>query len=175
MNSQKNGDELDLVCHSMGGLDSVAAIAVNKNQDTTATIQTPFLKGVNLLITVATPHRGSPTAGMADTKITQELFRWSESIRKQGSNMHARSRFMQLINRADIRNQLLSRVAYVYTYGGYDDIVVPPPRCKINTDGLANKNYTNNEPYHLARHSMRRGITQDSRMLLEILKLLQKS
>jgi cephalosporin-C deacetylase-like acetyl esterase len=175
INSNRTGEEaIDLICHSMGGLDSVALIAVDKKIDTTKTIYYPYLKGVNRLITVSTPHQGSPAARLADTEIAEVVLHESEYIATQGANMDIKSDYMQLVNSLEVRNRLLKRVASMHMFGGGDDIVVPPDRYKINTNGLKKNNYMIYPALDLARHSQVMGITQDVRMAYEIFKLLSQ-
>lgn len=170
--SVRTTDEIDLVGHSMGGLDAVAAIAVDKKQDSTKAIKRPCLKDVNLLITVATPHQGSPCAKLSDTKLDKILLRKSDYIRKQGRNMDIKSSFMQLINRTDIRNQLLQRISFMHMFGGGSDPVVPRACYKINTIGLKVKNYKIYPAIYRATHSQVMGITQRPETSYEIFKLL---
>lgn len=170
--SVNTSKDVDIICHSMGGLDSVAAIALDKETDTTGTIKTAGLRGINQLITVSTPHQGSPAANISDTKLAEVVMRRSEYIRKQGSNMAPKSPFIKLINSAEIRNALLERVSFMHMFGGGDDIVVPVSSYKIKKSGLLKDNYRIYPPLNLARHSQVMGITQDPRMHLEIIRLL---
>ena len=167
-----DGEQIDLICHSMGGLDSVAAIAVDKETDTTETIYYPGLQGVNRLITVSTPHQGAPGAKLANTEVAKLLLHESEYIATQGSNMDIKSAYMKIVNNVDVRNRLLERVSWLHMFGGGDDIVVPKYSYKIKTEGLSKSNYTIYSALELARHSQVMGITQDVRMALEIIKLL---
>ena len=165
-------EDIDLVCHSMGGLDSVAAIAVDKETDTTKTIYYPYLKRVNRLITVSTPHQGSPEAKLANKKIAKLLLHKSKYIGMQGANMNINSDYMRLVNSLDVRNRLLERVSSMHMFGGGSDLVVPEYSCKINTNGLAKTNYTIHPVWDLATHSQVMGIAQDVRMIFEIFSLL---
>ena len=169
---QKTSQDFDIVCHSMGGLDSVAAIALDKETDTTRTIKSPGIKGVKLLITVSTPHQGSPAANISDTKLAEIVMRRSKYIRIQGSNMAPKAPFIKLVNSANARNTLLNRISFLHMFGGGDDIVVPTSSYKIKKAGLVTDNFKIYPPLSLARHSQVMGITQDPRMHLEIIKLL---
>jgi len=167
-------EEIDLVCHSMGGLDSVAAIAIDKEIDTTKTMYHSHLKGVNHLITVSTPHQGSPQAKLANKKIAKLVLHKSQYIGAQGANMSIDSKYMQLVNSLDARTRLLERVSSMHMFGGGSDLVVPEHSYKINTSGLTKINYTIHPVWSLATHSQAMGITQDVRMALEILNLLSQ-
>jgi len=167
-------EEIDLVCHSMGGLDSVAAIAVDKETDTTKTIYYPYLKGVNRLITVSTPHQGSPEAKLANNKIAKLILHKSKYIGMQGANMSIDLDYMRLVNSLDVKNRLLERVSSMHMFGGGSDLVVPEYSYKISTSGLTKDNYTIYPVWNLATHSQVMGITQDVRMALEIFKLLSQ-
>ena len=169
----RSTEQIDLICHSMGGLDSVAAIAADKEQDATGTIYHSPIQGVNQLITVSTPHQGSPAANLSDTELAKVLLRQSEYIRTQGSNMRPTSDFIKLVNDVSIRNQLLDRVSFMHMFGGGSDIVVPTSNYMIKTTGLKKSNYKVYPTLSEATHSQAMGITQDPRMSLSIFKLLQ--
>ena len=169
---QKTTPEIDIVCHSMGGLDSVAAIAVDKESDKTGAIYSPYLKGVNLLITVATPHQGSPAAKYSDTKLAEVLLRKSKYIRTQGANMYPDSPFMRMVNDINTRNKLLDRINFLHMFGGGNDIVVPESSYKIKTDDLEKKNFVIHPVIHNASHSQVEGITQLPETTLAIFKIL---
>lgn len=170
--SQGITDRVDIVCHSMGGLDAVTAIAVDRTQDHEGKIKSPCLKNVNMLITVSTPHQGSLAANLSDTKLAKILLRGSKYIRIQGSNMRPTSPFITLLNERNIRNQLLERISFMHMFGGGSDPIVPRTRYKIKTDGLKKKNFIIYPVIRLASHTQRMGITQDPRMHLQILRLL---
>jgi triacylglycerol esterase/lipase EstA (alpha/beta hydrolase family) len=169
----RSTEQIDLICHSMGGLDSVAAIAVDKGQDATGTIYHSPIQGVNQLITVSTPHQGSPAANLSDTELAKVLMRQSKYIRTQGSNMRPTSDFIKLVNNANVRNQLLDRVSFMHMFGGGSDIVVPTSSYMIKTTGLGKSNYKIYPTLTEATHSQAMGITQDPRTALNIFKLLQ--
>lgn len=68
--------EFDLVGHSMGGLDIISAVALDNKLDAYQQvkdfIKTDSLEGVGLLITVATPYKGSVPADLVkNTKIAE--------------------------------------------------------------------------------------------------------
>ena len=173
INKIRQTDEIDIVCHSMGGLDAVAAIAVDTDDDSSGLVKSPYLQGVNMLITVSTPHRGSPFAFLSDKKVVQIVMGFSENISKQGVAMSPNSKFIKKINEPKIKNKLLSRIKHLYMYGGGSDDVVPSPYYLINRSNLNYNNYEPNKPFFELRHSKRMGITQKPIMILEIFNLLK--
>lgn len=166
--------EFDVVVHSMGGLDAVTAIAINPNQDKKGFIKTEPLAGVNKLITVATPHRGSPAARYLTYKITELICHRSDYIKEQGKNMYPSSYFVSLVNELKARKQLLSRIKELHMFGGSSDIVVPRLRCYLKEDGLPKTKIKPYPRFKMARHSQRNGITQDPRLIFAVLDLLKK-
>lgn len=174
---ETKAEEFDIVAHSMGGLDSIALIAVDKEQDEKGFIKTEPLSGLNKLITVATPYRGSPKAGLLDAKIAKLIFHRSEYIKSQGKSMNPRSYFVKLVNEAKTREQLLNRIKELHMFGGEYDEVVQKPYCYLKTDSLSKGalNKINTYPvFKMAKHSQRMGITQDHRLILAVMNLLKK-
>ena len=171
---QKHGiKEIDLIGHSMGGLDIISAVALDPDLDkypeVKRFIKTKPLKNVGFVITVATPYKGSVPADIVKHTDLDEIFRpkWSEGIRKQCKNMAFDSNFIEIINQNNIRNRFLKVVKKgVYAFSGGDDLAVRPKDARIK--GAANHN-----PFKLARHSQRMGITQDPRLHLALFKLLK--
>jgi len=166
----------DLVGHSMGGLDSIAAVLLDRTQDVEPAVQdfieTEPLDGVHRLITVATPFRGSPAARLVKRTQIDEWFRpaWSEGIRKQAEAMAPPpdSVFIDLITQPHRQRRLLQRVpGGVYTMGSRNDPVVPNARRRIKDA----HNYPGGR-FRLARHSMILGITQDPRLALALFQIL---
>lgn len=162
----------DLVCHSMGGLDAVAAIALDEEDDDKDFINSPYLRGVNRLITVATPHRGSPKADAADSFIAKLLFNNSIYVRAQGINMSAKREFITKINTLKIRKKLIDRIHELHEFGGERDIVVPQGYWKIKTDDISTNKIVEYKPMTSVAHSQKEGITQDERLILEVMKIL---
>ncbi len=164
--------QCDLVCHSMGGLDAVAAIALDKEDDDNDFIKSPYLKGVNKLITVATPHQGSPRAKAAESVIAKLLFNNSVYIQAQGINMDAKREFITKINTPKIRKKLINRINELHEFGGARDFVVPQGCWRIRTDGISTNKIIKYQPMALATHSQQGGITQDPRLILAVMKIL---
>lgn len=155
---------LDIVAHSMGGLDAVVSI-----------IDDDPLLNVNSLITVATPHRGSEWGEFQSCALVK-IFRKSHSHHVvQGVNLDPDQPFIPRINEPKAKGNLLRRVNKLYCLSGTRDIAVMKS-AEYNDVGLARDLYKQKvavrEPYLMARHSGRDGITQDPRAILEIIKIL---
>jgi len=165
--------EFDLVGHSMGGLDSISAVALDRklddHQEVRDFIETDPLEGLGLLITVATPYKGSTPADLVKNTKIDEWFRpeWSDGIRKQCENMAHDSKFISIINQKDIRERLLEKAKIgVYTFSGEKDGAVTSEDAFI-------AGAHNHEPFELILHSQRMGITQDPRTHFELFTLLK--
>jgi len=165
--------EFDLVGHSMGGLDIISAVALDRKPDDYQQvkdfIKTDPFEGVGLLITVATPYKGSTPADLVKNTKIDEWFRpeWSDGIRKQCENMAHDSEFINIINQKEIRERLLKKAKIgVHTFSGRNDRAVSPEDAFI-------EGAQNHEPFELGMHSQRMGITQDPRMHLWLFNLLK--
>jgi len=165
--------EFDLVGHSMGGLDAISAVALDRKldnyQEVRDFIETDPLEGLGLLITVATPYKGSTPADLVKNTKIDEWFRpeWSDGIRKQCENMAYDSKFIGIINQKDIRERLLKTAKIgVYTFSGENDGAVTSEDAFI-------EGAQNHEPFELILHSQRMGITQDPRTHFELFTLLK--
>jgi hypothetical protein len=173
----KHTAQIDVVCHSMGGLDTVAAVGVNPDDDAMDAIVTKPLDCVNKLITVATPHRGSPAADLSDNKVAKLILRKNNYISLQGKNMSPKLPFIKTVNDLRIRKRLMDRITELHIFGGGADIVVPSPYYKFDTKGLSKdavSRVTEYNPLMLAAHSQVMGITQDPRLLCNIFEILSK-
>jgi hypothetical protein len=166
--------DYDVVSHSMGGLDSIAAIAVDVERDTEPEVRrfitTPPLAGVNRLITVATPFHGSPGGRLVKhTKLDEVFMRdWPLGIRQQAEAMSTDSPFIRIIAHPERQRRLAQSVAgRVHTFGSNNDIVVPDPSRMI--DGAINHPAAE---FTLARHSQWLGIPQDPRLALAVFTIL---
>ncbi|MDD5109415.1 MAG: hypothetical protein PHC29_07980 [Candidatus Omnitrophica bacterium] len=166
--------EFDLVGHSMGGLDIISAVALDKKldnyQEVRDFIKTDSLEGLGLLITVATPCKGSVPADLVRNTIIDEWFRkeWSDGIRKQCENLAHSSKFINIINQEEIKGRLLKKAKIgVHTFSGKNDQAVRPEDAFI-------EGAQNHEPFELVSHSQRMGITQDPRTHFWLFDLLNK-
>lgn len=167
--------EFDLIGHSMGGLDIISAAVLDAEQDNYPEVKefitTKPLSGIGLLITVSTPYKGSDPATLAKRTKLDEIFckSWSPGVRQQCNNMAFDSKFIEIINKSDIRKRLLNRVSIgVHTFGSRNDRAVAYEYTQI-------EGATNHSEIVLAQHSQRMGITQDPRVHLELFNLLSTS
>jgi pimeloyl-ACP methyl ester carboxylesterase len=165
--------QIDLVGHSMGGLDIISAVALDRKLDDYKQVKdfitTDPLNGVGLLITVATPYKGSIPADLVKNTKIDEWFgpKWSEGIGKQCENLAHTSEFISIINRKEIRERLFKKAKIgVYTFLAGNDRAVRPSDAFI--EGANNR-----KPFQLVSHSQKMGITQDPRMHYELFKLLK--
>jgi len=164
----------DLVCHSMGGLDAVAAIALDKKDDETGFITSPCLEGVRKLITVATPHQGSPKANWADSTLAKWVFNNTIYVRALGINMSHEKEFIKQINNLGVIRNLMNRIEELHLFGAGNDRVVPRGYWKINTSGVSTEKITEYRPITYAEHSQKEGVTQDPRLILKVMKILSR-
>lgn len=149
----------DLVGHSMGGLDAIAAITDEENT----------LRNVDKLITVATPLQGSELG-----EIGPVFRKYPEHIAAQCVNLDPDQPAIKLINKPDAREKLLNRVNKLYCLMGTRDQAVMRS-ARFNKEGIDPKFYQKKVELLVidgATHSRKYGITQDSRSILAILKIL---
>jgi len=165
--------EFDLVGHSMGGLDIISAVTMDRKLDDYPEvkdfIKTDPLEGLGLLVTVATPYKGSVPADLVKNTKIDEWFKkeWPDGIREQCNNLAHSSEFIHIINQKQIRERLLKKAKIgVHTFSGGNDDAVSSDDAFIN-------DAQNHAPFYLARHSGRMGITQDHRMHFELFSLLK--
>ena len=116
----------DLVGHSMGGLDSVAAI-INEDEP---------LTNVHSLITVATPHQGSELGEIGP--IFQD---YKPHIAMQCVNLDPDQLPIKTINKLDARKKLLNGVNRLYCLMGTRDQAVMGS-ARYNKEGLDPQFYT---------------------------------
>lgn len=149
----------DLVGHSMGGLDSVAAITHPDDP----------LKNVNYLITLATPHQGSEWGEIGAKFGKRERYHTLQCV-----NLDPDQLPIQLINRLRKRMQLVERIKKLYCLMGTRDQAVMRS-ARFNKAGIDSKLYEKKvEILEIdgATHSQKYGITQDPRTILAVLKIL---
>ena len=151
--------EFDLTGHSMGGLDSVAAIIEETS---------PLLK-VNNLITVATPHEGRELSDLLPKFRKCELHHAMQCV-----NLDPDQFPVKHINEVEIRIELLDRVKKLYCFTGTIDMAVMRS-AKYNKEGLDPDLYKNKvEIIEVggASHTEKNGITLDPRVALNIINIL---
>ena len=151
--------EFNLVGHSMGGLDSVAAIIDSED---------PLLN-VNDLITVATPHQGSELGEIGP------IFRkYKPHHASQCINLDPDQLPIKLINKLENRKTLLKRVNKLYCLMGTRDQAVMRS-ARYNKKDLEPELYAKKVEvieFGGATHSQKYGITQDLKVILSILNIL---
>ena len=169
---KKDIKEIDLIGHSMGGLDIISAVtldpALDNYPEVKKFIKTKSLNNVGFVITAATPYKGSVPADISKYTGLDEMLRpkWSDGIRKQCDNMASDSEFIKIINQVGVRNRLLQTAKKgMHSFSGGDDSAVRPKDAFI-------EGAVNHRPFKLAAHSQKMGITQDPRLHLELFKLL---
>lgn len=159
---------INLIGHSMGGLDIRAALLDEKE---------PVLNAKNI-ITVGTPNNGTPEAGILGNALIKKIiskfkkFRPSQII--QGVNLSCSSEPMRYINTLENRVKLIERVEKFFILMGLKDFTVRISP-KLDKDGIDENKY--NEVVKViqtssAEHSGKNGITQDPRLLLPMVKIL---
>jgi len=155
----------DVVGHSMGGLDIVAAITQRKN----------YLKKVNNCITVASPLQGVDVAEYlpAITKVLPGK-KMKPHHAAQCINLDPDKEPIKIINRVENRINLLQRVDRLCNiYATSDRAVMMGAR--LNVRGLSKKLCKTKAKavrIERARHSGSIGITQDPRTILTIVNLI---
>jgi hypothetical protein len=151
--------KFDLVGHSMGGLDSVAAITDTEDP----------LMNVNHLITVATPHQGSELG-----EIGPIFNKYKPHHASQCVQLDPDQPSIKLVNKLTNRQKLLSSIEKLYCLMGTRDMAVMRS-ARFNKEGLGQNLYKEKvEIVQIdgATHSMDYGITQDPRTVLAIVRIL---
>lgn len=156
--------EFDLVGHSMGGLDSIAAIIDEKDP----------LVGVKNLITVATPHRGSELGELCQNHAIRDWRKLKPHQVVQGVSLDPDQHPIQHINSIQNRRRLIGCIDKLYCMGGTRDMAVFGSS-KFNTDDFTDAEKAKVEilvQYGGATHCGRCGITQDARAIRDIFRIL---
>lgn len=154
-----NGRQINLVGHSMGGLDIRAAVLDSKK---------PFLKVKNI-VTVGTPNNGERRV-----KILVRVKKYSKHHKEQCLNMHPRSEAMKMIDSPESRIKLLNSIERFYVFMGMRDLAVMKSP-KLSKQGISSNFYKSKVKIiqtSSARHTGKDGITQDPRIFLPIIKVL---
>ncbi len=166
--------EYDLVGHSMGGLDIIAAAGLDRRVDQEPEVQrfvtSEPLENVRTIVTVATPFRGSPGASVVQRTKLDEIMQpnWSDGIRRQAEAMSPDSPFIRIITEPQRQRRLVERVkGRVHTFGSRNDLTTPDQARMI--DGAINHPAGD---LTMARHSASMGVTQDPRVILALFRLL---
>lgn len=150
---------VNLVGHSMGGLDITAAVI-----NTTA----PRLK-VNKCITIGTPHQGA-----SGSKLLTKIKKYSKHNEIQCINLDPSSEPIKFINTLENRKLFLGSIEKLYIFMGLRDFVVRKGP-KFDKTGM-DKGYFDSKVKIVqimsAEHTGKYGITQDPRVVLSLAKLL---
>lgn len=160
-------EPINLIGHSMGGLDIRAAILDDEEP------------GLNIknVITVGTPNNGTGEAGLFGIRSIRDLFRRFKGLKPyqiaQGHSMFSKGKFIQSVNTLKNRLKLLNRIEKFYVFMGLRDAVVKGSP-KLNLDGIVEdiRKKVKVIQTSSADHSGKDGITQDPRIFLPIIKVL---
>lgn len=157
-------DAIDLIGHSMGGLDIVAAITQGDDA----------LTNVENCVSVASPLRG-----VAYARFVKEVDRllpflhWRPYHHIQVRNMDHHCEAIGKVNSLDTRTRLLQRVGAFYQLEGTQDMTVMR-NARLRTDGLPSslKEKITHLTIEGASHSGATGITQDPRTILYLISVI---
>jgi pimeloyl-ACP methyl ester carboxylesterase len=160
------GQPMDLVGHSMGGLDIIAAITEGPRP----------LRNVVNAIAVGSPLQGvfyGHLVRRVDTLLP--FLRWDEHHHVQVRNLDKRAPAILKANSIAVRRRLLSRIhAFTDIRGTQDYVVMRSGR--LRTKGLSES--TRRRVRHLAvdgaSHTGRSGLTQDPRTALFLFQILTR-
>jgi hypothetical protein len=157
--------EFDIVGHSMGGLDTVAAITQGSD----------YLRNVRNCITFASPLQGVELAAALPKlkKLFPFLKQLEEHHKDQINNLSPKSEDMKLVNTEENRRTLLKRVKKFYQFYGTQDAAVMRS-AKLKKEGLGDLYDQKIQPIEIlsASHSGRSGITQDPRTVVNLVKIM---
>jgi len=158
---------VNLVGHSMGGLDIRAAILDDDE---------PKIRVKNV-ITVGTPNNGTGEAGLFIIsfikRLVQRIKKFKPHHIAQGISMFSKGEPIKMINSIANRIKMLNSLDIFYVFMGLKDAVVkgsPKLRKEGVPEELCHKIKTIQTSS--ADHSGKDGITQDPRVILPILKIL---
>ncbi|UCB56848.1 MAG: hypothetical protein JSV30_06555 [Candidatus Omnitrophota bacterium] len=159
---------INLVGHSMGGLDIRSAIS---------DVKEPALNTRNV-ITVGTPNNGTLEAGLLNWKFVQDMVKKFKKMKDyhiiQGCNLYRGSNPIREINEPKERLNLLEKIDKFYVFMGLRDSTVKSSP-KLKKDGISEDLYEEKVKIiqtASAEHSGKDGITQDPRLFLPIIKIL---
>jgi pimeloyl-ACP methyl ester carboxylesterase len=167
--------EVDLVCHSMGGLDALAAIAL---LDDYPELGAPPLPAVRNVITFDTPFLGFAAAANPLLGKLKRMQRPDEPwLTSQLLAMETRS--LRIAEVAQARDEFLSRVRAFWPRGADNTaglIEVPHESASFGDAGdfapAVRERYRGYRPWEDTSHSGAKGLTRDPRALVEVLEIL---
>jgi pimeloyl-ACP methyl ester carboxylesterase len=167
--------EVDLVCHSMGGLDALAAIAL---LDDYPELEVPPLQGVRSVITFDTPFLGFAAAANPLFGKLKRMQRPDEPwLTSQLLAMETRS--LRIAEVAQARDEFLSRVRAFWPRGADNTgglIEVPHESASFGEPAefapAVRERYRGYRAWEDTSHSGVKGLTRDPRAIVEVLEIL---
>jgi len=169
--------EVDLVCHSMGGLDALAAIAL---LDDYPELDAPPLAGVRNVITFDTPFLGFAAASNPLLGKLKRMQRPDEPwLTSQLLAMETRS--LRIAEVAQARDEFLSRVQAFWPRGA-DNVAglieVPHESASFGEPEefaqTSRERYCGYRTWEDTSHSGAKGLTRDPRAIVEALEILTR-
>jgi pimeloyl-ACP methyl ester carboxylesterase len=169
--------EVDLVCHSMGGLDALAAIAL---LDDYPELDAPPLAGVRNVIAFDTPFLGFAAASNPMLGKLKRMQRPDEPwLTSQLLAMETRS--LRIAEVARARNEFLSRVQAFWPRGADNAaglIEVPHESASFGEPEefaqAGRERYRGYRTWEDTSHSGAKGLTRDPRAIVEALEILTR-
>jgi pimeloyl-ACP methyl ester carboxylesterase len=171
-----DGDaEVDLVCHSMGGLDALAAIAL---LDDYPELGAPPVAGVRNVITFDTPFLGFAAASNPLLARLKRMQRPDEPwLTSQLLGMETSS--LRIAEVAQARDEFLARVQAFWPRGA-DNVAglieVPHESASFGEPEefaqAIRERYRGYRPWEDTSHSGAKGLTRDPRAIVEVLEIL---
>lgn len=156
-------EDFDILGHSMGGLTVRAAVIDDED---------PLL-GVNHCVLVAVPNEGSEWGGLCKAHVIRDPRKLTDAQVTQGVNMDPDHAIIRSINTIELKRLFLKNINRLYTIRGWKDTAVfsssrfqykgmegefPGKATEINYDGTS--------------HTGRNGITQDVRVIADVVRVL---
>jgi pimeloyl-ACP methyl ester carboxylesterase len=169
------GAEVDLVCHSMGGLDALAAVTL---LDDYPELGAPPLRGVRSVITFDTPFLGFAAAGNALLGRLKRMQRPDEPwLTSQLLAMETDS--LRIAEVAQARNEFLARVQAFWPRGADNSaglLEVPHESASFGEPEefaqASRERYRGYRAWEDTSHSGAKGLTRDARAIVEVLEIL---
>ena len=153
---RSTGSKVNLVGHSMGGLNIRAAVVNSEPEELS----------VNNVIAFGSPNRGNnPGSWIAG--------RYSENHRQQLINMHSSCKAMKSINNPDAMKKFFKSINRYYPFmGGRDYVVGRSLLFKLKDDFIYKNKVMLPLEFTSARHTGAGSITRDPRAILALIKIL---
>lgn len=168
------GEQVDIVCHSMGGLDTAAAIAL---LDGHPTLEGPPLRHAHTVITYDTPFQGFGAADNDIFKAFVSAGRDDPWVLLQLGAMHTNSKRIEEV--WESRDEFLAHVSAFWPRGAdnFDGILEVPHESasfgrKSDFSASVRERYRGYFSWPDTSHSGRNGVTHDKRVILEVVQIL---